>query len=299
MTHLEKIVKEKLPPGKYIIAVSGGVDSVVLLHVTSKMKELELVVAHFDHGIRDDSKLDQGLVAKLSSDLNIPFVTRSVNLGENASEENARNARYEFLFDTLNKHQARGIIVAHHKDDIDETAIFNLLRGTGRKGVTSFNTRPEIYRPLIKVNKKQIKDYAKSNNLIWREDKTNEDVKYSRNLIRFKLAEKKNDPNIKKLEFELDKVRQINKFIDDEVELLFSLVSEEKKLVRSEFIKLPYKVSLEIMSEWLRKNGIRDFDKNFLSKLVVGAKTLSVGSKLSINKAAHLMIEPKFLALNQ
>jgi len=92
---------------KYVVAVSGGVDSAVLLDILSKKPGLDLIVAHFDHGIRDDSKSDAIFVANLAKEYNLPFETKREELGSDVSEEKARDRRYEFLRAVAKKHDAK------------------------------------------------------------------------------------------------------------------------------------------------------------------------------------------------
>ncbi|HUC95681.1 MAG TPA: tRNA lysidine(34) synthetase TilS, partial [Candidatus Saccharimonadia bacterium] len=195
MNQLIKEVGLNLKPGKYIIAVSGGIDSVVLLDLLSKKTGLKLIVAHFDHGIRSNSKQDRLFVEELSKDYKLPFHYKSVQLGKDASELVAREARYSFLFEICESEQALGVITAHHKDDVIETAIFNLIRGSGRKGISSLDSSGKLRRPLLKITKDEIMAYAKQNDIVWREDQSNKDLKYSRNLIRHKLSSQKKSKN--------------------------------------------------------------------------------------------------------
>jgi tRNA(Ile)-lysidine synthetase-like protein len=119
---------------KYIVAVSGGVDSVVLLDQLMKKKlsgfeSAEFAVAHFDHGVRDNSSGDAAFVQGLTSHYKVPFELGVAKLGAGVSEEVARDARYAFLREVQKKHRAVAVITAHHKDDVIETAIINILRG--------------------------------------------------------------------------------------------------------------------------------------------------------------------------
>ena len=90
-------MKVQLEPGKYVVAVSGGVDSMSLLHALKDLPDVELVVAHFDHGIRPDSAQDRELVQKIADEYGLSFEYTQGHLGKDASEEQARKARYEFL----------------------------------------------------------------------------------------------------------------------------------------------------------------------------------------------------------
>ena len=105
---------------KYIVAVSGGVDSMVLLDMMVRAGAGELVVAHFDHGIRPDSHHDAAFVKKIAEQYGLPFESRREVLGETASEALARERRYAFLRHVAKKHNAQ-IVTAHHLDDLVET----------------------------------------------------------------------------------------------------------------------------------------------------------------------------------
>ena len=169
---------------KYIVAVSGGVDSVVLLDMLAKNDD-ELVVAHVEHGIRDDSSEDARFVRALATKYGCIYEETALNLGPHASELAAREARYEFLFGLAKKYGAV-IATAHHGDDLAETIAINLTRGTGWRGLAVLN-RQGIYRPLLPYSKADLYGYAMKNRLEWVEDKTNRDQRYLRNQLRARL----------------------------------------------------------------------------------------------------------------
>lgn len=174
----------------FILAISGGVDSVVLLDVFAKKPELNLIVAHFDHGIRPDSADDAKFVEDLAKKYQLPFVMKAEKLGESASEDLARRRRYCFLRDLAKKHHAK-IVTAHHADDVVETVAINLSRGTGWRGLASMDS--DIIRPFVDITKHEIIDYANNRRLQWREDSTNGANNYLRNQIRIKLKKVNDD----------------------------------------------------------------------------------------------------------
>jgi tRNA(Ile)-lysidine synthase len=173
-------------PSKYIVAVSGGVDSITLLDLLAKRGSYDLVVAHFDHGMRPGSSVDADFVQQVADELGLPCVMQRAEL-DNVSEATARTARYKFLQQVTQSHAAKAMITAHHLDDRLETSIFNLRRGSNRYGFTSLNSTPQIVRPLLQVTRDQIVNYALSHKLSWREDPTNLDQTKSRNYIRHTL----------------------------------------------------------------------------------------------------------------
>lgn len=169
----------------YIVAVSGGVDSVVLLHQLMQADRHRLVVAHFDHGIRDDSHLDAQFVKKLAESYHVPFEMRREELGPGASEELARSRRYAFLREIAQKHRSE-IVTAHHMNDVAETIAINLTRGTGWRGLSALGG--DIHRPLLHMSKDEIVSYAHEHQLEWREDSTNASDAYLRNRLRRQLG---------------------------------------------------------------------------------------------------------------
>lgn len=174
--------------GTYVIAVSGGVDSVVLLDVLAKKSELKLIVAHFDHGIRPESSEDATFVAQLAAQYGLECHSEKGNLGAGADEATARAARYGFLYRIRGETSADAILTAHHQDDVIETMLINLMRGTGWKGLCSLRNTDDIKRPLLGVGKTELREYAQNRQLVWHEDSTNQTDQYLRNRVRRYLA---------------------------------------------------------------------------------------------------------------
>lgn len=279
-------------PGKYIVAVSGGVDSMVLLDILQRMPGMDLVVAHFDHGIRPDSAEDRQLVEQVAANYDLPFVYATGRLGATASEATARTARYEFLEAERTKARAGAIITAHHQDDVLETAIINMLRGTGRKGLSSLGSNKEILRPLLGLNKQQLRDYATEHNLQWREDSTNQDTTYLRNYIRLNLLASMSAEDKQKLLSHVNTASLLNQDIDQ----LLQGQLQSDVIDRQWFISLPHVVAREVMAGWLR-NHSQTFDSKNIEKLVVSAKTLAPGKQASVTKKTNLIVSKDRLAL--
>lgn len=171
---------------RYLVGVSGGIDSVVLLDQLVSAGEHELIVAHFDHGIRTDSADDARFVAGLAEKYGLPFVMMREELGPQASEDQARRSRYDFLRAMAQKHQAT-IVTAHHADDTIETIAINLQRGTGWRGIAVMQSR-SVVRPLLAITKTEVRQYALEKRLEWVEDSTNTSDVYLRNRLRHRLA---------------------------------------------------------------------------------------------------------------
>lgn len=286
-----------IEPGTYVVAVSGGVDSMVLLDLLRKQTGLKLVVAHFDHGIRPDSSFDKELVKQVASSHDIPFVYHKAQLGPGTSEEVARKSRYEFLHKVREATGARAVITAHHHDDLLETAVINMLRGTGRKGLSALKSRHTIHRPLLSVQKQAIRDYAKDQGLQWREDVTNEDIKYLRNYVRHRILTNFSAEDRQKLREIIARIAEVNDELDTQLMNYLHVQTKSGKLDRYTFLRLPHAVAKEVMAAWLRHYGIRDFDQKTLERLVVRSKTLAPGKLTDVTKGYSLDVSKDYLAL--
>lgn len=287
----------ELEPGRYVVAVSGGVDSIVLLHSLAKRLDLRLTVAHYDHGIRDDSRDDRQFVQGLAREYGLPFVYQRGSLGSGASEAVARDARYDFLHKAREAAGADAILTAHHQDDLLETAIINLLRGTGSRGLGSLRNRDEIRRPLLRIPKKELLRYAEGEGLGWREDSTNADDRYLRNYIRHHILPRFADSDRGLLLGMIDRAVELNTEIEQQVINYLHLQSTAHTLDREEFVLLPHIVAREVMAEWLLKDGSVELTKKMLERLVIAAKVGRVNTKADVDKEHWLKIGAKRLAL--
>lgn len=286
-----------LEPGTYVLAVSGGVDSMVLLDMVRRRPDMKLVVAHFDHGIREDSHADRRLIQDVTRRHGLPFVYDEGKLGPDASEETARKARYEFLHRVRQASGARAVITAHHQDDLLETAVHNMLRGTGRRGLVSLHSREHVYRPLLDIPKADLVAYAKDQGLAWREDSTNTDLRYRRNYIRHEILPKFTNEQKQEL---LRHIRNIHSLHDElETQLInhLHLHPATNQLNRHWFIMLPHSVAREVMAAWLRRYEVEDVTRHTLERLIVAAKAYSPGKQTDVDKKYALYVEKTILAL--
>lgn len=257
----------------YIVAVSGGVDSVVLLDIISKKEDTRLVVAHVDHGIRDDSTKDAIFVENLAKKYKLPFESVQLKLGKYSSEDKSRQERYRFLEEIAKKYDAQ-IVTAHHKDDIIETMVLNILRGTGWRGICSLRSE-NIYRPLLSMEKQQLIDYANENDLSWREDSTNTDTTYLRNHVRHKIIAKIDKETWWKI---YQRQCQIRNDIDN-------LLSGFNSNRRYDFIMYPESVGLDILRN--RYYLTRPQAK----KMLYAIKVSRPGSKVELSKFVSIHLK--------
>lgn len=271
-----------VPAGKYVVAVSGGVDSVVLLDMLSRLHGLELIVAHFDHGIRPESTEDEQFVRVLANKNGLQYESSRVELGPNASEAEAREARYEFLRNIALRYGARGIITAHHQDDVIETSMINIIRGTGRHGLTSLSNNRDLVRPLLHIPKLELYKYAEQHGLSWREDLTNKDTKYLRNKLRIDVVAGMTDQQRADWLKLIEKAHVSNEKLDIEIGNLLRRGLHKNQLIlnRSWFIKLPHSVSKEVLRVLLLRAGCTDIDRKTIERLTVQIKTMPQGKTL-------------------
>ncbi len=178
------------------LAVSGGIDSMVMLDVFNKLKNkfnLKLYVLHYNHRWRKESYLDVSLVKKYCYANKINFIYKETKGKVIKDEEIARNQRHLFFKKAMKRYKLKVICTAHHKDDQVETILFRLARGTGPKGLMPIkkefilNESIEMFRPMLEFTKSEINQYEKNNKIEFTKDLTNLDVKYKRNLIRLKI----------------------------------------------------------------------------------------------------------------
>lgn len=194
--------KMLVPGDPVLVAVSGGVDSIVLLYILNKLRpeyDLSLAVAHFDHAIRPDSACDAEFVKELAQSLRLQCYTERGDVPAYAQahklslEVAARQLRYQFLRKIAKTYKFAKIALGHTLNDQAETLLMRLLRGAGLEGLAGIPpVRPATsgvcyVRPLIECSREQIEAFAKTKNLQWREDPTNTDTTIVRNRIRHEL----------------------------------------------------------------------------------------------------------------
>ena len=240
-----------------VLAVSGGVDSMAMLDLMRKnFPAAELVVATFDHGTRESSKVDADFVSDVCATLHLRVFKGEAELGAGVSEEAAREKRYEFLrkvaYDTKGE-----IYTAHHLDDLVESVAINLARGTGFRGLAVLNA-PDVKRPFLdgsfrKVfDKHDILTYAGENNMCFRQDPTNTSDDYLRNRLRPAVSElsRKTKNEIYELwQKQVSLVREIDETID-------SLLPEDLTFKRAWFKDLDDDVAIEILRAALNRANV-------------------------------------------
>lgn len=189
---------DKLPTKKILLAYSGGVDSLVLLHtlyvINKSQHNLSIRVMHVNHGLQQDALKWQQQAAELCNTWKFPFVCREVRLLDAEKygvEAAARQARYAAFAGVIGQDEC--LLTAHHANDQAETVLLQAMRGAGVDGLAAMPhqvkrfSRGWHFRPLLSVPKQHILNYAQLNSLSWCEDLTNKDTHYTRNFLRHKI----------------------------------------------------------------------------------------------------------------
>jgi tRNA(Ile)-lysidine synthase len=222
---------------KLLIAISGGVDSVVLMHLCHKSK-LDFALAHCNFNLRGkESDTDEKFVLQLAEDLNKKCFVECFETEEYAKQHKlstqmaARELRYNWFNELAEQLQFDYILTAHHADDNLETFLINLSRGTGLDGLTGIpEINENIVRPLLQFSREEIEHYANTNNLKWREDASNTSTKYLRNKLRLEVIPKLKEINLQLLQnfnTTIAHLQDSKVIIDDRIEAISDTVISE------------------------------------------------------------------------
>ncbi|WP_297764691.1 tRNA lysidine(34) synthetase TilS [uncultured Muriicola sp.] len=229
--HIEKNFPQLLrQPGA--VACSGGLDSIVLTHLCSQMG-MQISLAHCNFKLRaGESEEDELFIKQLAEQLNIPQFITHFNTNEYASKNKlsiqmaARELRYQWFTELMDKEELSWVLTAHHLDDSLETFLINLSRGTGIEGLSGIPPNSNgIIRPLLPFSRAEIMEYAQEEGFAWREDSTNEETKYLRNKIRHELV-----PVLKELHPTfLENFKKTEEYLSDSAKLLSDYSNELKE----------------------------------------------------------------------
>ncbi len=259
--------KLKSKDHNFLLAVSGGVDSMVLLNLFLKNK-LNFSVATCNFNLRDkESEKDVQLVKSICFENNITFYYKKFNTRNYSDKEKvsiqlaSRNLRYDWFKNLLNENNFDYLATAHHKDDSAETILFNLFRTTGYKGLLGISdSKNKIIRPLIAIKKIDLVNYANANNIRWRDDSSNFENKYSRNIIRneiIPLINKINPSFIKSLIDSSNRLKSVESFINSQIEAFIKnyVTSNQYKIEVSKKFLVDLESYEIILFDFLKKYG--------------------------------------------
>jgi tRNA(Ile)-lysidine synthase len=267
-----------LSPGDgVLVAVSGGPDSVALLHVLCKLKnefDLRLEVAHLQHGIRgEEARDDARFVAAMADGLSLPFHLKELELprikaekGKGNLEEMAREARRDFFAAVAAQRGMRKVALGHTRDDQAETFLMRLLRGSGRQGLTGMapvsklneiDASHAVIRPLIETSRQEIENYLVAENLEYRVDRTNRDTALLRNWVRLdllpQLKEKLDQRLDKRLARTADVMRDEEVFLQELTRELLPQIAKKGDLLRAPMLEEPVAMQRRLIRLWLEE----------------------------------------------
>jgi tRNA(Ile)-lysidine synthase len=314
---------------RVLVAVSGGPDSVALLHVLCNLQDelgLHLEVAHLEHGMRGaEAKDDARFVRELAERLNLPVHIKEVSVprlrsqaGRGNLEELARLERLRFFAEVARRRNLNKIATAHTQDDQAETVLMRLLRGSGRKGLGGIAPRQPvnvagaessngvtIIRPLLGATKEELLDFLKCNGLVYRLDRSNEDTAFLRNWIRFELM-----PRLKE-RFDVgvpSRLAQTAEVLRDEEMLLNQLARTQLEALwgnsavrRDAFLRQPKAMQRRILRLWIEqaRGHLRSLDFDHVEALLGLIADGPPQSRLSIPGGWELIREYETLRLGK
>ena len=267
-----------------VVACSGGPDSMCLLDLVTKLKDelnLNIIVAHVNHKLRSESEEEAKMVENYSTENNLIFELLEITdyINGNFSEEDARKRRYKFFNEVIEKYHATVLLTAHHGDDLIETILMRLTRGSNLSGYIgikeiSQNENYKTLRPLLSVTKDEIINYLKENNVPYRLDKTNQELKHTRNRYRHVVLPflKKENPKVheKYLKFSKELIEYdnfVNTYINDNKFIVDNSIVINKVSGQTDFIK---RKCLELLIKDIQSKDyfdISDEQTNNLMKL--------------------------------
>lgn len=246
-----------------VVAVSGGPDSMVLLNVLMSMRNkyiFKIICAHVNHNVRKESEDEKEFLEKYCLKNNIIFEYMKILKYENKNfHQQARDIRYNFFDEIIKKYSSKYLLTAHHGDDLIETILMRITRGSNLKGYSGFSIiasrkNYKILRPLVFLTKKEIKDYAEKNNIPFVIDKSNEKDCYTRNRYRKYIVPflKMEDKNVHKkyLEFNNELLKYEN-YVNYEVEKKYFDIVKDNRIVISKFNLLDILLKEKIVERFL------------------------------------------------
>ena len=257
---------------KLLLAVSGGIDSMVLMRLCIEMK-MDISVAHCNFSLRgDDSDADEDFVKSQTDKLQIPIFIKKFDTKKIAEKEKssiqvvARNLRYEWFNTLLINNDYDYILTAHHLDDSLETFLINFTRGSGLNGLTGIpQQNVSIVRPLLPFSRTEIEIFANENKVEWREDSSNASDKYLRNKLRhdvIPILKELNPSLLHSFENTISNLQQAQSLVDDASRIVYRKVvtdtNFQKRINLTELIQLPnYNAYLY---QWLEPLGFSDWE---------------------------------------
>ncbi len=266
-----------------VVATSGGPDSMCLLSILNNLKDkykLQIICAHVNHGLRQESNDEKKFVENYCVINNLIFEYMKIDsyTKDKFSENEGRSKRYAFFQELMNKYNAKYLFTAHHGDDLIETIMMRIVRGSNLKGYIGIKLiNNNIVRPLLFVDKKEIVKYLNEHHISYVTDKSNDDESYTRNRYRKQLLPflKNEDPNVhlKFLKFS-EELEEYNNYVNKIVKQKIDKIYKKNRLNIQELLKedkfIVKKIIEYVIIEIQRENifNINDRQLNEILKLL-------------------------------
>jgi len=289
------------PKDRVLLAVSGGIDSMTMLHIFNRIKaalDIEIGVASFNHGIRTEGHEEVALVKQFAESLGEPFfygegdALKVQKETKRNLEDVARELRFNFLNRIKENEHFNKIALAHNKNDFAETFLMHLFKGAGLKGLTNMlRNENNIIRPLIEVTREEIEHYAKENRIPYVVDLSNYNLSYERNRLRYQII-----PLIKSVYGQLiDTVMNFGEIALREDEFLDKVAAIELQGIRIQneeyslklFEALPLSIKRRILMKILGDLSSFERVENILQFIECSKRKISIGEDLYITKTKN------------
>ncbi len=291
-----------------IVGFSGGYDSMCLLDVLSKIKDLpefedlKVVAAHFNHNWRGKESLKEQEVCRIfAASRDVEFYTKTAPSTLKKTENDARIARYEFFEEAYEEYDADAVFTAHNKDDNAETVLYRVIKGTGIIGLRGISEkRKYFYRPLLKTYRSEILKYCKENNLAPNNDSSNSNTVYQRNYLRLNVIPslEKINPEVKDaLNILAENASSDNEIIEEYIATLRKKVFEDEKIIVEEYKKLSKPIKKRFVYEYVQTLGLDyDYKKvNEIFNFIEANIDKRNGTTLSLTTATWLYTDNKIV----
>lgn len=248
-----------------VVAVSGGPDSMALLHLTSCLREnvdLSIICAHVNHNVRKESASEKIFVEQFCNKNKIIFESMTIEeYGDDNFHNEARNKRYHYFKSIVEKYHAKYLLTAHHGDDLMETILMRIVRGSTLRGYSGFSKivdmgNYQILRPFIEITKEEILKYNKKNTISFVQDASNQKDVYTRNRFRKYIVPeiRKEDPQVHQKFYKFSKtLLEYNDYIEKQVEKIIQTVFTQQILQINEYLKQEPVIQMKIIYHILEK----------------------------------------------
>lgn len=288
-----------------VCAISGGSDSVFMLSLLLEIKEeydLKIIVSHVNHGLRgEEAKRDEEFVKDLAEDNKLIYEVKHIDMvgyaKENSltCEEAGRKLRYAFFEELKDKYKANKVAIAHNKNDVVETMLLNIFRGSGLDGLESIPLRRDYFvRPILAFDKNEILSYLKENSISYVDDSTNFTNDYKRNLVRNELLpfiEKNFNSNIITSMTKLSYIaKENNAYLEKLIAKKYAELVDTNSIKRDAFNELEHYEKTLILRKFLKENlnYLENISKDNIEEMIDLIKNDS-GKKYDINSKYYLI----------